>query len=93
MVHSGFRLFPTTSMQRGGGGAGGEECPALPWGPPGPWATASLATPRLHLPASQGRVVSLNLSGFDQAFRPGAERLPPMTVSSKRLHFDTNPRF
>lgn len=41
---------------------------------------------------SQGRVVSLNLSGFDQPFRPRAERLPPMTVSSKRLRFDTNPR-
>lgn len=47
----------------------------------------------LRCELSQGRVVSLNLSGFDQAFRPRVERLPPMTVSSKRLHFDTNPWF
>lgn len=56
-------------------------------------ATAPCLHPRACCQLSQGRVVSLNLPGFDQAFRPGAERLPLMTVSSKRFNFDTNPQF
>lgn len=88
-----------------GGVEGQEQHPALRRGmslvpniaahpvpaPPCQHHRACTAVP--HCELSQGRLVSLNLSGFDQAFRPGAERLPPMTVSSKRLHFYTNPWF
>ena len=85
-------------MRRGGGGAGGEERPALRREMPPVPRLLHRRLPRacisvLRCELSQGRVVFLNLSGFDQAFRPGAERLPPMTVSSKRLHFDTNAQF